>query len=79
MAAVPFSQARSRLTDLVNEVLYAKKRVVLSRKGKAVAAIVSLEDLKILLDLQKKSRKKIIRKDRNRETAREASLEGSVE
>jgi prevent-host-death family protein len=48
MTVVPFSDARSCLTDIVNEVAYAGKRVVLTRKGKRLAAIVSLEDLAAL-------------------------------
>ena len=48
MTVVPFSDARSCLTDIVNEVAYAGKRVILTRKGKKLAAIVSLEDLAAL-------------------------------
>ena len=48
MTVVPFSDARSCLTDIVNEVAYAGKRVILTRKGKKLAAIVSLEDLEAL-------------------------------
>lgn len=48
MTMIPFSDARSCLTDVVNEVAYAGKRVILTRKGKMLAAIVSLEDLEAL-------------------------------
>jgi prevent-host-death family protein len=48
MTVVPFSDARSCLTDIVNEVAYAGKRVILTRKGRKLAAIVSLEDLEAL-------------------------------
>lgn len=48
MTMIPFSDARSCLTDVVNEVAYAGKRVILTRKGKMLAAIVSLEDLEFL-------------------------------
>ncbi len=54
MKVIPFSDARSCLTDVVNEVAYAGKRIILSRQGKMLAAIVSLEDLKLLEALGKK-------------------------
>jgi prevent-host-death family protein len=52
MTVVPFSDARSCLTDIVNEVAYAGKRVILTRKGKRLAAIVSLEDLAALEEMK---------------------------
>ena len=48
MTIIPFSDARSCLTDIVNEVAYAGKRIILTRKGKKLAAIVSLKDLEVL-------------------------------
>lgn len=48
MTSVPFSEVRAHLTDIVNEVAYGGKRVVLTRKGKELVAIISLEDLRIL-------------------------------
>lgn len=44
--------AKETLTDLVNQVVQNGERVTLTRRGKAVAAIVSIEDLKNLLELQ---------------------------
>jgi prevent-host-death family protein len=63
MKIVPFSRARCNLTDLINEVAYGGKHVVLTRKGKRVAAIVPLADLLELKKLrmlraQKQARKK---------------------
>lgn len=43
-----FSEARSHLADIANEVIYAGKRAILTRKGKQVVAIVSMEDLEAL-------------------------------
>ncbi|MCW2899881.1 MAG: hypothetical protein JWO67_2146 [Streptosporangiaceae bacterium] len=42
------TQARAELAELVNRVAYGRERVVLTRRGKAVAAIVSAEDLELL-------------------------------
>ena len=55
MIMVPFSDARSCLTDIVNEVAYAGKRVILTRKGRKLAAIVSLEDLAALEKMKNNS------------------------
>jgi len=43
-----FSDARSRLADIANEVAYAGKRIILTRKGKKLVAMVSIEDLEAL-------------------------------
>jgi prevent-host-death family protein len=43
-----FSDARSHLAEIANEVAYAGKRIVLTRKGKKLVAIISIEDLEIL-------------------------------
>lgn len=54
MATVPFSEAREHLTDLVNEVAYGGKRIVLTRKGKKLVAIVPLDDLDTIEALEDK-------------------------
>lgn len=41
-------EARNNLADLINEVAYGKNRFVLTRRGKSLVAIVSLEDLELL-------------------------------
>lgn len=41
-------EARSKLADALNRVAYAGERVILQRRGKGVAALVSMEDLKLL-------------------------------
>jgi prevent-host-death family protein len=45
---ISVTQARAELAELVNRVAYGRERVVLTRRGKAVAAIVSAEDLELL-------------------------------
>jgi prevent-host-death family protein len=52
MSMIPFSNARSQLTDIVNEVAFAGKRIILTRKGKRLVAIVSLEDLEVIEALE---------------------------
>lgn len=38
-------EARTQFADLINRVAYGKERVILTRRGKALVAIVPLEDL----------------------------------
>lgn len=48
------SQVRAQLADLVNRVAYSGERVVISRAGRDMAVLVSLEDYELL----KKARSK---------------------
>lgn len=45
MTSLNSSQARQHFPNLVNEAAYAKKRTVVTRRGKKIAAIVPIEDL----------------------------------
>ena len=49
-----FSKARSELTEIVNHVAFGHDRYILTRNGKELAAIVSVEDLKVLEELEDK-------------------------
>jgi len=42
---VSIAEARKNLADLLNRVVYSRERVVLTRHGREVAAIVSIEEL----------------------------------
>jgi prevent-host-death family protein len=46
------SEARETLAEVINRVAYQGERVVLRRHGKAVAALVSAEDLRRLETLR---------------------------
>jgi prevent-host-death family protein len=46
------TQARAEFADLVNRVAYTGERVVLTRRGKVMAALVSAEDLELLESLR---------------------------
>lgn len=45
---IPLSGARDNLADLVNRAHYSGERVTITKRGKPVAAIVSLADLEAL-------------------------------
>jgi prevent-host-death family protein len=46
------SEARKQLAELVNRAAYRRERIVLGRRGKKVAAIVSADDLELLEALE---------------------------
>jgi prevent-host-death family protein len=45
---VPVTQARAEFADLVNRVVYGAERVVVTRHGKPIVALVSAADLERL-------------------------------
>ena len=66
-------QVRKRLAEVVNRAAYGKERVILARRGKAVAAIVSLEDVELLEALEDR-----IDLENARAALTEAEKEGTV-
>ncbi|WP_062646427.1 type II toxin-antitoxin system Phd/YefM family antitoxin [Streptomyces maremycinicus] len=48
---IPVTQARAELADLINRVVYGGERVVVTRHGKPLVALVSAADLERLDDL----------------------------
>ena len=48
MTKIGVSDARDHLSEVVDRARYTHERVVLTKRGKAVVAIVSIEDLKLL-------------------------------
>jgi len=51
-SAVTAANARDNLSELINRAAYGKERVVLTRRGKALAALVPVEDMKLLEALE---------------------------
>ena len=48
MPILDMTAVRDDFSTTVNKVAYAEERVVIARHGKPVAALISLEDLKLL-------------------------------
>ncbi|MEU6007588.1 type II toxin-antitoxin system Phd/YefM family antitoxin [Streptomyces sp. NPDC047453] len=48
---IPVTQARAELADLINRVVYGGERVVVTRHGKPLVALVSAADLERLEQL----------------------------
>ncbi|MFH8616249.1 type II toxin-antitoxin system Phd/YefM family antitoxin [Streptomyces sp. NPDC017979] len=50
---IPVTQARAELAELINRVVYGGERVVVTRHGKPLVALVSSEDLERLEELDR--------------------------
>jgi prevent-host-death family protein len=48
MTRLPITAARGDLSEVVNRVAYSKKRICLTRHGKDVACVVSVEEARLL-------------------------------
>ena len=46
---------RNNLADAINRVAYANERIILDRRGKGVGALVSIEDLELLEEMENRS------------------------
>jgi prevent-host-death family protein len=51
MTTVSTREVRSNFSDLLNKVAYGKERVVVTRRGKGVAALIPMELFKIIMEL----------------------------
>ena len=54
MGHLPASKAREGFSDTINRVAFGKERVVLRRRGKEVAAVVPIDDLRLLEELEER-------------------------
>ena len=48
MSDISTAEARRNLAELVNRVAYGKERVILTRHGKQLCAVIPIEDLSLL-------------------------------
>ena len=67
------ANAKNRFSEVVNRAAFAKERVTLTRRGKPVAAVVSVEDLEKLERLEnqadlEEARLELKKFKRNKET-----------
>ena len=46
------ADARKNFADIVNKVAYGKEPIVLTRRGQEVAALVSIDELELLLQIE---------------------------
>lgn len=52
MAHLPVSKARQGFADTINRAAYGKERVIVRRRGKEIAAVVPIDDLRLLEELE---------------------------
>lgn len=58
---IPVTQARAELADLINRVVYGGERVVVTRHGKPLVALVSAADLDVLEGAAQQEEERVIR------------------
>lgn len=58
---IPVTQARAALADLINRAVYGGERVVVTRHGKPIAALVSAADLERLEAIDATAEEGVIR------------------
>ena len=52
MTRIAASKVRQDLSDTLNRVAYGRQRVILERRGKEIAAVIPIEDLRLLEALE---------------------------
>jgi len=52
MVKVSTVEARENLSEIINRAAYGKERIVLTRRGKDLVAIVPIDDLELLEELE---------------------------
>ncbi|WKX73924.1 type II toxin-antitoxin system Phd/YefM family antitoxin [Streptomyces sp. XD-27] len=57
---IPVTQARAELAELINRVVYGGERVVVTRHGKPLVALVSAADLQRLEEEQAAAEEQVI-------------------
>ncbi len=45
-------KAREQLSNVINRAAFGKERIVLTRRGKEIAAVVPIEDVKLLEEIE---------------------------
>lgn len=70
MTSLSTAEARDQFSDLINRAAYGKERIVLTRRGKALVAVVPVEDMELLRALEDRF---------DREDARDALAEADAQ
>jgi prevent-host-death family protein len=52
MSSMSTGEARDQFATVINRAAFGKERIVLTRRGKAIVAIVPMEDLEFLQELE---------------------------
>ena len=71
--AIEVTELRSSLSEILNRVAFGKERVTIARHGKNLVALVPLEDLQLLEDLEDR-----IDLEKTRAALEEAKAQGTI-
>lgn len=55
MISVTIVGARKNFSDLINKVFYNQERIIINRRDKPMAALISIEDLELLEQIENKN------------------------
>jgi prevent-host-death family protein len=77
MTRLNVSKAREVFPDVVNRAAYAKERTIVSRRGKDLAAVIPIEDLRLLERLAQEEMDRIDLEDAHAALA-EAEEKGTI-
>jgi prevent-host-death family protein len=77
MAHLSISKAREEFPEIVNLAAYGKQRTIVSRRGKDLAAIISMDDLRLLERLAREEMDRLDLEDA-RAALKEAGGKGNI-
>jgi len=77
MTRINVSKAREEFPDILNRAAYAKERTIVSRRGKDLAAVIPIEDLRLLERLAREEIDRIDIEDA-RAALKEAEEKGTI-
>lgn len=49
---MPAADARKRFAEIINQVAYGHETIILTRRGERIAALVSMEELELLQQIE---------------------------
>ncbi|WP_149029427.1 type II toxin-antitoxin system Phd/YefM family antitoxin [Corynebacterium halotolerans] len=75
LSAVSLGELRKELGEIVNRATFAGQRTAVTRHGKKVAAIVSVEDLALLDELERRADLEALREARREDDGERISLD----
>lgn len=52
MSIISISEMKDSLSEILNRVAYGQERIVIASRGKPKAAVISVDDLKLLEELE---------------------------
>lgn len=62
MTRIAATKARKEFSETLNRVAYGQERIILERRGKGIAAVISIEDLELLEALEEQADVEMARK-----------------